>query len=339
MDLIIRQGGQTPTLPESIKRQMSEGAINDSLFIEYVTSLLLKGKKPQTVKTYANNLLQFFKHLKYFNIAARSASQSDILSYFQSIKTRKPHTVKNYIGEVKRFYGWYSNKYQTFNPAKEIQIPTIKQKYTKDIVLPEAVKLMMQSIKDRLTTAKGVKRSIALRDAAILQVMIKTGLREISIVNLNVSSYSYTSGVATLRYINKGGSEEKAFPSPSCIKYLNDYISDRGAIVGDEPLFISYSNRNKGERLTGDMVWKIIRALLLESGAIPLHDKDRYKHKITPHSLRHTFGTFMYMQHGQDSTQGEMAHASGDVTRGYAKLAVQYKRLRMDRSFLDEIFD
>lgn len=320
-------------------QQVKQVIDNTTLFSQYIASLFLRNKKEGTVKRYKNNLKQYFTFLNDNGLNASEANEVTIRAYAETIKELSDHTKKNYISQVKRFYDWHSNEYNKKNPAKQIDIQRIKVKFTKQIISPDSAKRMMKAMYDRIENSEGKSKEIALRDMAVFQIMIKTGLRKVSIEKLNLSSYSKSTGTPTLIYTNKGGAEENSYLSEGCAIHLDRYLETRTDLDRNAPMFISYSNRSLGERLGGQTFWSVIRNLFLITGTIPAHERETLKYRITPHSLRHTFGTYNYLEKGEEHTQGELGHTSSDMTRGYAKFAVELKRKQSDRSFLDELFD
>ena len=84
----------------------------------------------------------------------------------------------------------------------------------------------------------------------------------------------------------------------------------RGTYNANDPLFISISDRNNGERLTTHSISRIIKNALIKIGL----DTDR----ITPHSLRHFTATINILLGGTlEETRELLRHVNANTTLIY----------------------
>ena len=123
------------------------------------------------------------------------------------------------------------------------------------------------------------------RDYAMLLLISTCGLRTIEIVRANVEDIR-TLGEATVLYVQgKGRSEKTEFVklSQPVIDALKEYLSERGNVNQNEPLFVSESRRNRGKRLTTRTISGIAKQAMKRAG----YDSSR----LTAHSLRHSAAT------------------------------------------------
>jgi len=125
------------------------------------------------------------------------------------------------------------------------------------------------------------------RDYALVNLLVRTGLRTIETARANVEDIRQQGEQAVL-YIQGKGRDSKddiVILTEETLEPIRAYISMRGQGVKDSsPLFISHSDRNYGERLTTRSISRIVKDRLQASG---LDDR-----RLTAHSLRHTAVTF-----------------------------------------------
>jgi len=169
----------------------------------------------------------------------------------------------------------------------------------RDIDAGERLALMQTTARDR--TPAGV------RDAAILAMLIATGMRRAELCALRTSDVDLQSG--KLRVIGKGDKERTAYLRNGALRYLRDWL----AVRGDEPGPI-FCRINKAGRifpegaLSTTAMHKIIKKRAAEAG---LRD-------ITPHDFRRTYAGEL-LDAGQDiaTVAALLGHASVETTARY----------------------
>jgi site-specific recombinase XerD len=169
----------------------------------------------------------------------------------------------------------------------------------RDIDAGERLALMQTTARDR--TPAGV------RDAAILAMLIATGMRRAELCALRTSDVDLETG--RLRIIGKGDKERTAYLRNGALRYLRDWLAIRGD--GPGPIFCRV---NKGGRIFPDQplsttaMHKIITKRAAEAG---LSD-------ITPHDFRRTYAGEL-LDAGQDiaTVAALLGHASVSTTARY----------------------
>jgi len=169
----------------------------------------------------------------------------------------------------------------------------------RDIDAGERLALMQTTARDR--TPAGV------RDAAILAMLIATGMRRAELCALRTSDVDLQSG--KLRIIGKGDKERTAYLRNGALRYLRDWLAVRGDEPG--PIFcrINKAGRIFPERaLSTTAMHKIITKRAAEAG---LRD-------ITPHDFRRTYAGEL-LDAGQDiaTVAALLGHASVETTARY----------------------
>ena len=169
----------------------------------------------------------------------------------------------------------------------------------RDIDAGERLALMQTTARDK--TPAGV------RDAAILAMLIATGMRRAELCGLRMSDVDLQSG--KLRVIGKGDKERTAYLRNGALRYLRDWLAVRGD--GPGPIFCRI---NKAGRifpegaLSTTAMHKIITKRAAEAG---LSD-------ITPHDFRRTYAGEL-LDAGQDiaTVAALLGHASVTTTARY----------------------
>jgi len=169
----------------------------------------------------------------------------------------------------------------------------------RDIDAGERITMMQTTARDK--TPAGV------RDAAILAMLIATGMRRAELCALRMGDVDLETG--RLRIIGKGDKERTAYLRNGALRYLRDWLAIRGD--GPGPIFCRV---NKGGRifpaqpLSTTAMHKIITKRAAEAG---LRD-------ITPHDFRRTYAGEL-LDAGQDiaTVAALLGHASVTTTARY----------------------
>jgi integrase/recombinase XerD len=178
-------------------------------------------------------------------------------------------------------------------------------------------------VKRLLDEAAKAGTSESQRDATILELLYATGLRVSELVSLNVQDLDLQE--AYVRCWGKGSRERIAYLYPKALAELKEYLARaRVALVGtrkDEPaLFVNH----RGERLTRQWVWNILKTYSKRAGV---------DERITPHTLRHSFATHL-LQNGASlrHVQELLGHSSISTTQVYTHLTDSHLRQEYEKS-------
>jgi integrase/recombinase XerD len=128
-------------------------------------------------------------------------------------------TVGSYITSVRRFYEWTeANKYYP-NVAKGIKTPKRRQQFKKQPLLPSQATALLSYYQDK-----------ALRDYAIITLLLRTGLRTIEIIRANVEDITYKGSQRVLLVQGKGRDERDNFVllTDKAYQPIAQYLDTRG---------------------------------------------------------------------------------------------------------------
>ena len=260
-----------------------------------------------TKETYLSGFKAFCWFVRSTSLDFDELTRDDVKSFKEYLvdeKKLKPATVSSYLASVRSFYA-YSEDNGIENIAHRVKGVTDSRSFKKEPLTPDQARRLLASI-DR-STEKG------MRDFAILNLMLRTGLRDIEIVRANCKDIQTKAGVDVLYVQGKGRASKDNFVvlTPKALSPITTYLEKRGNVNELDPLFASVSSRNAGERLTVRSISRIAKSALRAIGI----DDERY----TAHSLRHTAITFSLLGGATERDAQQMArHANITTTMLYS---------------------
>lgn len=274
---------------------------------------------------YRRTLKQYFNWVDKNNYLLSDIARAELLQYKDELLSSgmSSLTVGSYITSVRRFYEWAeANKYYP-NVAKGIKTPKRKQQFKKQPLLPEQATALLSYYQDK-----------SLRDYAMINLLLRTGLRTIEVIRANVEDITYKGAKRVLLIHGKGRDEKDNFVilTDKAYKPIEEYLIKRGNLIDTEPLFISTSNNSKGERLSTRTVSQIAKEGLK---AIGLNEKS-----FTAHSLRHTTAVNILRAGGSlETAQFTLRHSNPATTQIYTATLNEERRLQNSGEFLiDNLF-
>lgn len=266
-------------------------------------------------KLYTRTLSQYFVWMEEAKKNLTTLTRQDVLEYKDYLQEQSLSslTISSYITAVRKFYEWAEGEKLYPNIAKGIKTPRRQQAFKKQ----------------HLTDAKSRElldhfQSLSLRDYAIVNLILRTGLRTIEVVRANIEDITFKGERRVLKVWGKGHSEKDDFVVLSDKAYypIKNYLeaARKGAKVG-EPLFTSTSHQNYGGRLTTKTISTICKDGLK---AIGLDGKE-----FTAHSLRHTTAVAILKHGGQiTDVQSVLRHTSPVTSQIYTESVKEEMRLQ-----------
>jgi len=263
---------------------------------------------------YRRTLKQYFNWVDTTNYLLNEIARPQLLEYKDYLLSSgmSSLTVGSYITSVRRFYEWTeANKYYP-NVAKGIKTPKRKQQFKKQPLLPAQATALLNFYQDK-----------ALRDYAIISLLLRTGLRTIEVIRASVEDITFKGGQRVLLVQGKGRDEKDNFVLLTDKSYqpIAEYLATRGNISSSEPLFTSTSNNSKGDRLTTRTISYIAKEGLKAIGL----DESSY----TAHSLRHTAAVNILRAGGSlETAQFTLRHSNPATTQIYTATLNEERRLQ-----------
>ena len=299
--------------------------------------------KETTRKQYRKDLVLFFSWVNDKGIEIASLSRNDIIDYRKELlegeKRLSAQTVAAYIVAIRRFYEWAEAERISPNIAKQVKSPKTKNVFIKQHLTPDECRDMLESLYDNVEH-KVRKRfytngeSNGLRDYAIVNLLLRTGLRTIELTRLNVEDVSIRRRTRVLNVWGKGRDTRDDFVPLSQKAYqpLMEYLGTRPDAAPSDPLFVCEGYGAKGRRMSTRRVQAVCKEALRSIG---LDD-----HAFSAHSFRHTCAV-MLIQSGVSAydVQKFLRHSSIDTTEIYLKSIEEDLRLeRSPEGCLDRAF-
>jgi len=280
--------------------------------------------RPNSRALYKRTIKQFFNWLSASSLELRDLSRIEIIKYKEYLLEAglSTLTIDSYLVAVRKFFEWAeTNKYYP-NVAKGIKGIRRKRDYRKMPLSSSQGKELLEHFE-----------SYTLRDYAIVNLLIRTGLRTIELIRANVGDITFKGDTRVLLVHGKGRDEKDNFVilSKKAYEPIKEYLETRQKVNQNSPLFISVSNKNYNQRLTTRSIRRIVKEGLR---AIGLDNKE-----FTAHSLRHSFASYLFKD-GQrlEHIQGALRHTNPATTQIYLKGIEQEMRLKNNvESRIDDI--
>ena len=233
----------------------------------------------QTSKqSYCVGLKLFFNWLAAQSIT--EPTKSDVLAYRNSLLDAglSTLTINSYLTSIRQFFSWMSINHGTDNVGAGVKGPRPAKGFRKDALTTEQAAQLLATF--------DTKKIEGLRNFAIVNLMLRTGLRCSEVIWADVGDIEVSQGETILWVWGKGSDHKDEFVvmTPSATAPVEDYLRHRTSNQKQDPLFVSHSRRNEGGRLTTQTVRSVTKAGLRAIGI----DSRRY----SAHSLRHTGITF-----------------------------------------------
>jgi len=299
-----------------IVQEKSGGIIVGSQRIEELVEGFITAQdvKQSSKNLYRRTLKQYLNWVSKKGYLLSQIARPHILEYKEELLSSEMSslTVASYITSVRRFYEWAeANKYYP-NVAKGIKSPKRKQQFKKQPLLPDQAKELLNYYQDK-----------ALRDYAIVSLLLRTGLRTIEVARANIQDIVFKGSQRVLLVQGKGRDEKDNFVilTDKAYKPIGDYLTTRENSNNSSPLFTSSSNNSKGERLTTRTISYIAKEGLK---AIGLNEK-----AFTAHSLRHTTAVNILKAGGSlETAQFTLRHSNPATTQIYTETLNEERRLQ-----------
>ena len=281
--------------------------------------------KESSRQLYARTLSQFFKWTESTGRVLSTLSREDVLTYKDSLQSNglSALTIGSYIVSVRKFYEWAEAEGIYRNIAKGIKTPKRVQAFKKQHLTDNKSHELLEHF-----------HSLSLRDYAIVNLILRTGLRTIEVIRADVGDITFKQERRILKIWGKGRNEKDDFVvlSEKAYRPIADYLATRKGVKAGQPLFVSNSRQNKGERLTTRTISGICKAGLR---AVGMDGKE-----FTAHSLRHTTAVAI-LKHGGNITdvQEVLRHSSPVTSQIYTESVKEEMRLqfapetRLDSAF------
>lgn len=278
------------------------------------TFIATQDVKESSRQLYTRTLTQFFKWVEDTGRVIKELERKDVLEYKDGLMNSglSSLTVGSYIVSVRKLYEWAEAEGLYRNIAKGIKTPKRVQAFKKQHLTDNKSHELLEHF-----------QNMSLRDYAIVNLILRTGLRTIEVVRADVGDITFRGERRILKIWGKGRNEKDDFVVLSDKAYLPiaNYLATRKGVKAGEPLFTSCSRQNRGERLTTRTISGLCKEGLR---AIGMDGRE-----FSAHSLRHTTAVAI-LKHGGNITdvQEVLRHASPVTSQIYTESVKEEMRLQ-----------
>lgn len=264
-------------------------------------------------KLQALDLEHYLEYIKYYTSTTSSDGELEHINGVKGIKRK--------LSSLKTFYHYFYKLERIHSdPSTLIDMPKLREK---EIIRldPDEVALLLDEIESgaKLTESqKKYHQKTALRDMALITLLLGTGIRVSECVGLNCRDVDFRSGC--IHITRKGGKEANIYFGDEVENALAMYEEQRRLIIPcsghEEAFFLSLQNKRLSVRAIENIVKKY--ASLVTS----------FKN-ITPHKLRSTYGTSLYRETGDIYLVADvLGHTDVNTTKRHYAAVNEEQRIR-----------
>lgn len=278
-----------------------------------------------TLRNYASDLAQFHDHLAPVDssggrrtVDIHAIDNLTIREYMGKLyeKKNKKSSIHRKVAVLRTFFRFLCREgILEVNPAKLVASPRVERKLPNHLTIEQMVQFIETPESDTV---------LGKRDRAILELLYASGLRVSELVGLNMTDIDFQN--LTVRVKGKGRKVRIVPFGDHARKAIQAYLTVRGELLieaGQEKadpmaVFLNYQGTRITTRSVGRMIDKYVKIC-------------SEVHRISPHSLRHSFATHL-LDAGADlrTIQELLGHARLSTTQ-------QYTHVSLDK--LMEVYD
>lgn len=278
-----------------------------SKFINYLQAT--KNLSDKTLKAYTCDLKQFFK----FETTILSPDICDFIAYLNTNLKLKDTSIRRKIITLKNFYDYlYNENLISFSPFAKLKFRFKQErKLPKTLPIKDVTKIL-NCLNIDYTLLSFFAKKTYLRDAALLDLLISTGIRIGEAATITLNDIIITEH--TILIHGKGRKQRLIYiSSPITWDRLKVLIKERKNAENNY-LFVNRYGNPLSIHGIEDIYKKYIK-------------KAQINTKSTPHYLRHTFATNL-LANGADlrSVQEILGHASVATTQIYTEVTTNRKK-------------
>ena len=275
-------------LEQSQKQEIQKN--NEDILNKFIYSKEIEGCSARTLKYYKDNIT---KMLDTVNLPVSEITTETLRNYLSNYKNNSTAgmvTIDNIRRTLSSFFAWLENEdYIVKSPVRRIHKVKAMKK-VKETLTDEN----LEKLRDTCTN---------VRDLAILELLISTGMRVGELTRLNISDMNFQERSCIV--LGKGNSEREVYFSAKSKMYIEKYLETR--TDNNEALFVSLIKPYNRLGISGIEI--TIRNL----------GKEANINKVHPHKFRRTMAT-MAIDKGMpiEQVQKLLGHIKIDTTMEYA---------------------
>ena len=296
-------------------RPMLQMTTTQSLEI-FLRALQGQNYSPKTLRAYGDDLAQFLAWVQKNRVdwdTPTRFSRGDIEGFMQYLAAQRMSGVTRVrkLAAIRKFFAFMEeNKILQANPATTVKGARREEKEP-HILYKEQYKALLYEASDNI------------RDYAIIQTFLQTGIRLSELANLRVDDVDLEHRLLTVRQ-GKGKKDRQIPLVDEAVKALRNYARYRNTelILDDDIFFLAKNGTSMNVSTVKYLVAKYVK-------------KAGIRKKVSVHTLRHTFGAHKAdKQMSLASLQELMGHKKKETTLKYIHLAKTNLRQEMVQTAL-----
>src|SRR5919199_5708995 len=271
---------------------------------------------PKTLRAYGDDLTQFLRFVEKNRVDWDSPTRfdrADIEGFMQYLaaQCRSGVTRVRKLAAIRKFFTFLEeNRILAANPAHAVKGARREEKEP-NILYKEQYKALLYEASDNI------------RDYAIIQTFLQTGIRLSELANLRVDEVDFEHRILTVKQ-GKGKKDRQIPLVDDVAKALRNYLRYRNTefIEDDAILFLA----KNGTSLNVSTVKYLVAKYVKRAGI---------RKKVSVHTLRHTFGAHKADKHmSLADLQTLMGHRKKETTLKYIHVAKTNLRTEMAQTAL-----
>jgi site-specific recombinase XerD len=282
----------------------------------FLRALQGQNYSPKTLRAYGDDLHQFLAWVEKNRVDWDSPTRftrGDIEGFMQYLAAQRRSGVTRVrkLAAIRKFFTFLEeNQILAANPANTIKGARREEKEP-NILYKEQYKALLYEASDNI------------RDYAIIQTFLQTGIRLSELASLRVEDVDLEHRNVTVRQ-GKGKKDRQIPLVDDVLKALRNYVRYRNTqLILDDDIFFLAKN---GTSLNVSTVKYTVAKYVKKAGI---------RKKVSVHTLRHTFGAHKADKHMSLATLQElMGHKKKETTLKYIHLAKTNLRSEMVQTAL-----
>ncbi len=272
-------------------------------YLEYLK--YQKNYSNYTIKSYEQDILEYFKYLKIKKISFLNVDYHEIRGFLQYVKEEKKKSnssIDRSLSSLRGFYRFLADQkiitHNVFSSVSGLKKEKKLPRYFEYNELEELFKV------PNLTTPLGC------RDRLLLELLYATGVRVGELIKIKTSDIDQSR--RTILILGKGNKERLVEYGEYCEESLELYFKEGYPILNIKKIPYLFLNKN-GNVLTERGVRYILDKIIKKTS---LHKR------ISPHMIRHSFATQL-LNEGCDllTVQKLLGHSSISATQVYTHVS------------------
>ena len=314
----------TPVMTDGPTGTLARSECEENWEILLAAFLDSQDLRQKSRETYYWGMVQYFRWMQESGHAMKSMTPADVMSFknFMVKKRLSPLTIGSYLTAVRQFYKWTENTMLYPNIARSVKPPRGKKGFRKMHLNETEASEMLAYLKSK-----------SLRDYAIVNLILRTGLRTIEVVRADVEDIRHKRGRRILKVWGKGYDDKDNFVilGDAVWNPIQEYLNTRCMQSKKEPLFVTDGKGHRGARMSTRSVQYVCKESMK---AIGLEG-----HEYSAHSLRHTTAVLILKNGGDwQDVQRVLRHSSPATSQIYTASIEEEVRLdRNPESILDNV--